>query len=379
MELISIGGAGAEVLDVQRRLEALGYVCDGDDPGVFGRNTHEATRLFQQRRGLTADGLVGEDTWRSLVEAGYQLGDRMLYLTRPVLRGDDVRDLQRRLNRLGFDTGHVDGVFGHETFEALREFQLNTGLAVDGIAGPSTIDVLRRLHRQHQEAPAFAVKEREALRHRRRVSIAGARLMIDAGHSRDNPGFLAANGMAEHEITWDIANRVAGRLSALGARVIMARGPQSSPSSSERAQLANREEVEAILSVHLNGLPSPAARGAAAYYFGQDSYASERGRRLAQLAVDNVVARTGTANCRTHPSTSTLLRESRAPAVIIEPGFLTHPEEGRALQGPDHQALISHALTDALVAFVVGGTPTGDATPAAATVPAGAAAQRDSA
>ena len=361
---IAIGAAGPEVLDIQRRLEDLGYACDGDDPGIFSRSTHAAVRLFQQRRGLTADGVVGEDTWRSLVEAGFALGDRMLYLRKDLMRGDDVRDLQRRLNRLGFDAGYVDGVFGQQTFEALREFQLNMGLQVDGIAGPSTVDILKRLHRQHQEAPAFAVKEREALRYHRRSSIAGARILIDPGHSPDDPGFVAEDGTPEHRITWDIANRVAGRLSALGARIVMSRGPNTSPTASERAQLANREEVEAILSVHLNGLASPAARGAAAYYFGQDSYVSERGRRLAQLAVDNIVALVDTPNCRTHPSTSTLLRESRAPAVIVEPGFISHPDEGALLRDADHQSLIAQALTDAVVTFVVGGLPTGQATPA---------------
>jgi N-acetylmuramoyl-L-alanine amidase len=369
MQVISIGAAGPEVLDVQRRLEDLGFACTpDDDPGVFGPATYAVVRLFQQQRGLTADGLVGEDTWRSLVEAGYELGDRMLYLTRPRLRGDDVRDLQRRLNRLGFDAGYVDGVFGDQTFEAVRDFQLNMGLPVDGIAGPSTVDVLRRLHRQHQEAPAFAVREREALRHQRRISVAGAPVMVDPGHSPEVPGLAADDGTPEHELTWEIANRVAGRLAALGARVVMSRGPHTSPSASDRAQLANREEVEAILSIHLNGLPSPSARGAAAYYFGQDSYVSERGRRLAQLTVDNVVELTGTPNCRTHPSTSTLLRESRAPAVVVEPGFLTHPEEGRLLRDPDHQGVVAQALTDAVVTFVVGGPPTGHATPASAVV-----------
>ncbi len=361
---IAIGAAGPEVLDIQRRLEALGYACDGDDPSLFGDATRAAVRLFQQRRGLTADGIVGDDTWRSLVEAGFALGDRMLYLRKDLIRGDDVRDLQRRLNQLGFDAGYVDGVFGQQTFEALREFQLNTGLQVDGIAGPSTVDGLKRLHRQHQEAPAFAVKEREALRYQQRTSIAGARIMVDPGHCPEDPGYITADGVEEHDITWMIANRVAGRLSALGARVVMSRGPNTSPSSVERAQLANGEEVEAILSVHLNAVPSPTARGAAAYFFGQDDYVSERGRRLAQLAVDNVVARTGTPNCRTHPSGSTLLRSSRAPAVIVEPGFLSHPDEGGLLRDPDHQALVAQALTDALVTFVVGGAPTGDATPA---------------
>jgi N-acetylmuramoyl-L-alanine amidase len=136
--------------------------------------------------------------------------------------------------------------------------------------------------------------------------------------------------------------------------VILGRGPTTSPTPSERAALANREDVEAILSIHGNGLSSTSARGAAAYYFGTDGYVSERGRRLAQLSVDAVCSAVDTPNCRTHPSTSALLRESRAPAAIVEPGFLTHPEEGLALADPAYQRRIAHALADAMVAFLLG-------------------------
>lgn len=363
MEPIARGSVGDPVGDVQRRLEGLG-LDPGDEPGVFGEGTRQAVRLFQQRRGLTADGVVGEDTWRSLVEAGWKLGDRTLYLTRNLLRGDDVRELQRGLNRLGFDAGHVDGVFGERTFEAVRDFQINVGLQADGIVGHDTVALLHRLHRQHQESPAFAVREREQLRQSSRRSIAGAVIMVDPGHGPDDPGYDGPDGVSEQVINWEIGNRLAGRLSALGMRVVMSRGPANSPSVSERARLANREDVEAIVSIHMNGLDSPEALGAAAYYFGSDGYVSEHGRRLAQLCVDNVVARTGTANCRTHPSSSTVLRESRAPAVIVEPGFVTHPEEGAALREAERQTQIAHALTDALVAFLMGQQPTGAATPA---------------
>lgn len=355
MQLMRLGSTGPAVRDVQRRLADLCMLAHGaDTSGELGSATEAAIRVFQQQRGLTADGIVGEDTWRSLVEAGYQLGDRLLYHTRPMLRGDDVRSLQSRLNRLGFDAGYVDGIFGPDTADAVRDFQLNTGHAVDGIAGSRSVDALVRVHRQHQEAPAFAVKEREALRHRARPTVAGARIMIDAAHGPDSPGLTAPDGTPEHEVNWAIANRVAGRLGALGAHVVLARGPRTTPSVSERARLANDEEVEAILSIHMNGLASPDASGAAAYYFGTDGYVSEPGRQLAQIAVDQVVAETGTQNCRTHPSVANILRESRAPAVIIEPGFLTHPVEGRRLITPHYQGTVADALVAVMITFLTG-------------------------
>src|SRR6266545_2786243 len=102
------GSAGEPVRDVQRRLAAVGYSTAGDDPGVFGAATQEAVRKFQEQRGLRSDGDVGPETWAALVETGFVLGDRHLYLRAPMLRGDDVVDLQRRLNAMGFDAGRED-------------------------------------------------------------------------------------------------------------------------------------------------------------------------------------------------------------------------------------------------------------------------------
>jgi N-acetylmuramoyl-L-alanine amidase len=353
VELIRPGSVGPEVEDVQRRLEGLGYACL-DDPGVFDAGTLGAVRAFQQRRGIDSDGIVGEDTWRALVGASFRLGDRLLYVTRPLLYGDDVRDLQRRLNQLGFDAGYDDGLFGPRTFDAVRDFQLNAGLVVDGIAGSVTVDHLARLHRQHQEAPAYAVRERQQLRQPPRSSLAGARIMVDPSHSPADPGPSAPDGTPEHEITWQIAAAVEGQLAALGAHVVLSRGPSTSPSPSERAAHANAERVEVIVSIHTNGHRSEVARGVSGHYFGNEAHASDRGATLAGLLVDGISEVTGTPHCRTHPSTTALLRESLAPAVTVEVGFLSHPEEGQALTDPAYQRTIATALVDGIVRFLVG-------------------------
>lgn len=356
VELIRLGSIGPEVEDVQRRLETLGLSC-ASEPTVFDRRTEAAVRAFQQRRGLIADGIVGPETWQTLVGASFTLGDRLLYVSRPMMHGDDVRELQRRLNRLGFDCGYDDGLFGPQTVAAVREFQLNAGLLVDGIAGLETVDHLLRLHRAHQEAPVAAVRERELLRHPRPRSIAGTRLMIDPGRSVTDPGLRSPDGVFEHEVTWRIAAALEGRLAALGAHVVLSRGPRTAPTPSQRAAQANAEDVELILSIHLNGVASDQGRGAAAYHFGTEVQISDRGRRLAQLALDAVLEATGTADCRAHPSTIAILRESRAPAAVIEPGFLTHPEEGRLLCEASSQQRIAGALTHAVSHYLLGDPP----------------------
>ncbi len=342
------GDSGPEVRDVQRRLADLGHDVD-DTPGRFGDATARAVRGFQQERGLLADGVVGPDTWRALVEAAWKLGDRVLYQTRPTMRGDDVRELQDRLDRIGLEVGGQDGILGPETTAAVVEFQLMQGLKADGQAGSLTIAALHRVGRDHQSIAASQVLERHRLGRRRHlVSLSGSCIVVDPGGAPGAPGHGSPDGVPDHAVTWSIASRLHGRLGALGARPVLARGPGNAPSSSERAALANREDPDVVLSLQINGLDSPAAHGVAAYYFGTGDTVSVPGRELADRMVATVAGATGTLNCRAHPSTATLLRETRAVAVAVELGFLTHPEEGRALADADHQAVLVEALLDGL-------------------------------
>src|SRR5690625_2128285 len=56
--------------------------------------------------------------------------------------GDDVIELQARLKHIGFYTGPVDGVFGWRTYWALRNFQYEFGMEIDGIAGAQAKEML---------------------------------------------------------------------------------------------------------------------------------------------------------------------------------------------------------------------------------------------
>src|SRR3954447_2347330 len=167
------GATGAAVADVQARLRLLGLPAEGDATGDYGAGTEAAVRTFQASRGLRTDGICGPQTWNALVEAGFRLGDRMLYHRHPMLRGDDVATLQRRLSALGFDAGRVDGIFGPRTAAALEDFQRNTGLVVDGTCGRDTLDALTRLGSRPDTSLVLAdVREREALRGSPRTLLA---------------------------------------------------------------------------------------------------------------------------------------------------------------------------------------------------------------
>jgi len=175
---LGVGDMGPAVADVQQRLELLGFSSGVDPDGSYGDGTRAAVEAFQYRRGLRVDGVCGSQTWSALVEAGQALGDRFLYRRTPMLRGDDVAELQQRLSALGFDSGRVDGIFGDLTSAALGEFQRNVGLPVDGIAGAATVSELLRFGTRHHNSELVAsVRDRERLRAAPRT-LAGRRVAV---------------------------------------------------------------------------------------------------------------------------------------------------------------------------------------------------------
>lgn len=150
------GDTGPAVRDLHHRLSDVGPEIHGD---VFDDQTCAAVRAFQSSRRIEIDGIVGRHTWGALVEAAHRLGDRLLYhKSSPMLRGDDVSELQQRLGALGFDAGRVDGIFGPDTAKALAEFQRNAGLPTDGILGPDAHSALKRLGGREAAANVASVR-----------------------------------------------------------------------------------------------------------------------------------------------------------------------------------------------------------------------------
>ena len=104
--------------------------------GIFGNNTDTAVRNFQQINGLTVDGIVGRNTWKTLLTLPS-------YPTlRTGSRGAYVKFLQQLLESKLYPVGTIDGIFGTRTDTAVRAFQENNNLVVDGIVGTNTWNTL---------------------------------------------------------------------------------------------------------------------------------------------------------------------------------------------------------------------------------------------
>jgi N-acetylmuramoyl-L-alanine amidase len=337
--LIKQGQRSRNVADIQSRLRALGFAID-DTSGRFGGGTAAAVKDFQQQRGLLADGIVGPNTWSELVEASWRLGDRLLYFKLPYMRGDDVLVLQARLNALGFDSGREDGIFGPDSDRAVRAFQKEYGVAEDGIFGPRSHAALVGLR---IERPTTAAGLREELRRAEHSGVSSAVIMIDPGHGGSDRGTLGASGRSEGDLCWDIAHRLAVRLTGLGARVAFTRMKGECPDTSSRAQRANAEHADLFVSLHMNSHDKSNAEGACTYFFG----GSRSGERLAESVQRELVA-LGVPDCRSHPRSYQLLKETRMPAVLVEPGFISNPEDARRLEDPEFRAAVANAIATAI-------------------------------
>lgn len=287
------GDVGEGVVELHKQLTIVGYLLETVHLDRFGGTTHDAVVAFQRRRGLEPTGIVGGETWRTLAEAAHHFGERLLCRRTPMMRGDDVAELQLLLGSLGFDAGWIDGMFGPETEDAVADFQRNAGLPVDGVAGPTTIDTLTRLRLSANAArPVASVRELERLA-RAPDGLVGRRVVVgDLGQS---PA---------------VAGEVGAALRAEGARVLLLHHRDGST----HARAANQFDAEVYL-----GFIAVADETLSASFYETDSFSSYGGRDIANLAVDtlSLALRIPGSSLGTR---SPVLRETRMPAVVFRLG-----------------------------------------------------------
>ena len=305
------GDESDDVVLLQQKLASAGFALALSANGSFDASTASAVADFQASRGLSVDGICGPHTWTALQEASWSLGDRHLYMSHPMLRGDDVAELQLRLGSLGFDAGRVDGIFGPNTAAAMEEFQLNSGLVADAVCGPATTAALVRMSTRVTPATVAAVRERAKLQ------LAPRRL------TEQHIMIASTSTMAA------VAGELATGLRRSGAAVSEA----CDWTEADRADEANRLEVD----VYLGLLPSddPACRVA---YFATEGFVSPGGQRLASILGQRLPAALGTDSADVKGMRLPVLRHTRMTAVqcLMGPPGLVHARLSplaRAIEG----------------------------------------------
>ena len=294
----------------------------GAEAGLFCAATEASLRSFQQVRGLRPTGECDEETWRAIVEASWQLGDRLLMLVAPNLRGDDVGDLQAALARLGFDSGRVDGIFGPATGRALEDFQNNCGLYVDGVCGPDTVRALHVLARQTGTGPGItAVRELEAL-------TASARSLADLRVVVGQFGGLSA-----------LSRQLVQALRHRSATVIAS----DEPDAAAQAAASNRFAATVYIGFETRTDASPKL-----HFYAVPQFESAGGRALAEAIADRCRSERVSLQPLVEGMRLPVLRETRMPAVL----FTVGPVQ----EALDQAAELVQAIVDGLEIWAAGST-----------------------
>lgn len=308
---LTVGAVGADVAELRRRLAVLGHDTTADARDHFAGATAAAVARFQGSRGLEPSGVCDEPTWTALIESEHRLGERLLYLRSPMLRGEDIADLQLRLGTLGFDSGRVDGIFGQLTRRAVGEFQRNAGIVSDEVCGPDTVDTLRRLEGRGGTATLASVRERVRLQ---RADSGLGSLRIALGSRDEGDAVVAA---------------LAAQLAPHCAAVAVLDGDWSA-----QASATNHFDADVYLALDWTRTRTDTLE---AHFFSVSGFESVGGRTLAEAVVRELPA-TGIGIVRgmRHP----ILRETRAPAVVVK--------LGPVLAAGQHRDLVTTALRRAL-------------------------------
>lgn len=301
--------------DLSSRLVAIDLMSDPTDS--FDSTVREAVLRFQRSRRLHDDGVCDASTWESLVEAGFQLGDRLIFLTGPMIRGDDVADLQVRLGSLGFDAGRVDGIFGPATELAVTDFQQNVGLVPDRVCGPETVAMLRRLKHRTATTTVAGVRERRSLK-RRAAELGTVRVaLVHDGSAHQIIGITGTD------------------LRSLGAQVAVL----TAPTWKEMAIEVNAFATDLCVAIELTDDVCCEAA-----YFETTGYSSSGGQLLADLVVRELPTTPAWPLGRLVGMSLPILRETKPPTVALRLGPITEVN--------DHRTLVASAIATGVLRWL---------------------------
>lgn len=193
-------------------------------------------------------------------------------------------------------------------------------------------------------------------------TVAGKVIVIDPGHGGCDPGTIGVSGSREKDINLKIARKLKTVLQQAGAVVIMTREndryfndarktslwDESIHGIEERVKIAAAYRADLLISVHVNSFPSPRWRGAQVFY----QQGSKEGKRLAELIQEEITRELKNTDRLAKEIDAYILRHSKMPAVIVETGFVSNPEEEKLLQDELYQYRLAWSIYAGIVRYL---------------------------
>ena len=184
-------------------------------------------------------------------------------------------------------------------------------------------------------------------------------IVLDAGHGAPDGGAVGANGTEEKDINLAITLRLREILESRGMRVIMTRTDDNSicDSSAEtlhemkvsdmhnRLSIINGSGADLFLSIHMNSFPDPSLSGLHIFY----SRNHPEAQTVAELIQSRISELTGakTHTVKTASETLYLMKNPAPPAVLVECGFISNPDEEKLLNDDKYRSKIAFAIANA--------------------------------
>lgn len=188
-------------------------------------------------------------------------------------------------------------------------------------------------------------------------------VIVDAGHGEPDGGAVGVNGTLEKDINLDIARKLSEVLEGKGIRVIMTRTGDfalfENPDSSIRAKkkedmntrlsIMKKSGADVFISIHMNSFSSSKASGLHIFY----SQNHEEIKPLAENIQKRIAEVTGakTHTVKTADKKLFLMKNPPLPAILVECGFISNPEEEKKLNDEEYKSKIAWAIAEAIEDF----------------------------
>ena len=188
-------------------------------------------------------------------------------------------------------------------------------------------------------------------------------VIVDAGHGGFDAGASGTDtGVKESDLNLRVALYLQAALEDAGVRVLMTRtdagalGDTKKEDMARRRQLLETEGADAAVSIHMNKFTDRRVRGPMAYY----QAGAEEGQALAACVIQSLTQALDLPSRLPNPGNNFVTRIPACPAVLVECGFLSHPEEERLLQDEGYARTLAEAVTRGMLAYLEGKAPADD-------------------
>ena len=177
------------------------------------------------------------------------------------------------------------------------------------------------------------------------VGASFSTVVVDAGHGGHDRGGIPSNIIPEKGVALDVARRLRAYLANAGFRTVMTRSSDIFVTLGRRVAIANAQKRAIFVSIHFNSGRRVGANGIETFY------GSARAKNLARLIQRNAMKTTSGENRGIRKAKFYVLRKSRIPAVLIECGFLTNPQDARRASSSEYRGRLARQIGKAIVEF----------------------------